>query len=243
MSLFIALARRPHYQCLHQLHHLPSRCVRNASTKPSPKLILERTAQESAKKVPLHVGIDRNPDNVSAISRIPIPKGERGEKFIPSVLARPLGQPYPPKPGQNSPLDKRSLYEKRKDFENYSSMLERRQVYVRTYFRPYFQEWKRLEHFKGKSFQSSDRLFRRDKALYCPNVWGQTLSESGDGPDGGRDLTPALIGKISIIGMQANDWAEEQVNTFISPESNPELQEDYRRQCWNGSARRREHGY
>ncbi|RMZ85260.1 hypothetical protein DV738_g152, partial [Chaetothyriales sp. CBS 135597] len=225
LVLFVTLARRPHSRCVSR--SIGTTFVRSVSSqeRTQSKIILEQKARESAKKIPLHLGVDRNPENRSAISRIPIPRGVKGEDFTPAVLSRPLGQPNPPRPGQNSPIDKRSLSERMAEFEDYGNALQRRQVYLRTYLRPYFQEWKRLEHHKGKSFQSNPRLFRRDKALYFPNIWGQTLSESGDGPDGGRDTTPALKGKISIIGMQANEWAQEQVDTFLSAKDNPELQE------------------
>ena len=80
-----------------------------------------------------------------------------------------------------------------------------------------------MDFFKGKSFVSSSRLFKRDKALYFPNIWGQTLAKEGDGPDGGRDTTPLLMGRASIVGVQANRWAEEMVDTFIGAKSNPAL--------------------
>ena len=173
-------------------------------------------------EIPLAVGIDRNPGNKSAISKIPIPKGVKDEKFVPSVLARPLGLRSPPTPGQNSPVDKRTWQEKKQDFANYDRALERRQIYLRTFLRPYFQEWKRLDkEYKGKSFVSNDRLFREDKALYFPNMWGYTLDK--DDSDG-KDTTPALEGKITVVGMQSGLWAEEQVDSFISPKANPELQ-------------------
>ena len=47
----------------------------------------------------------------------------------------------------------------------------------------------------------------------------------GDGPNGGRDTTPALLGKISVVGVQSGRWAEEQVDTFLSAQRNPELQQ------------------
>jgi mitochondrial ATPase complex subunit ATP10 len=175
--------------------------------------------------IPLHVGLDRNPEHLSTFSRIPIPKGERGEKFVPSPLARPLGLPYPPRPGQNTPIDRRTWSQKKEDFANYDKAMERRRILARSYLRPYFQEWKRVDHFKGKSFVSNERLFRHDKALYFPNMWGQTLSKSGDGPDGGRDTTNVLQGKISVVGIQSGQWAEEQVDTFVSKKENPQLQE------------------
>jgi len=215
-SLFISIAVRPHSRCLYQ------RCIRHASTANSP-LPPKQNPGPKKPSIPLHVGLDRNPDALSAISRIPIPRGERGENFIPSVLSRPLGLEHPPLPGQNSPLDRRSLRERKDEFTSYAKALERRRVYLRSFFRPYFQEWRRTEHYKGKSFVSNERLFRRDKALYFPNIWGQTLAKEGDGPTGGRDITPTITGKISLIGMQSGQWAEEQVDTFFSPKHNPEL--------------------
>ncbi|OAP60632.1 hypothetical protein AYL99_05634 [Fonsecaea erecta] len=218
LSLFISLTLRPHSRCAFRLKNVS----RRASTSNSPTT--EKARIEIKKPtIPLHVGLDRNPENLSAISRIPIPRGVTGEKFTPSALARPLGLEHPPRPGQNSPIDNRTLRERHEDFTSYEKALERRRVYLRTFFRPYFQEWRRVDHFKGKSFVSNPRLFKREKALYFPNIWGRTLAAEGDGPQGGRDTTPILMGKVSVIAMQSGHWAEEQVDTFISLKSNPEL--------------------
>ncbi|KEF56188.1 uncharacterized protein A1O9_07769 [Exophiala aquamarina CBS 119918] len=229
VSLLISCASRPHSRCLyHHLQRASRVAIRHESTTPRPNPAPSAQAPPppgtSAQRISLHVGLDRNPDHKSAISKIPIPKGERGEQFTPSVLALPLGLLYPPQPGQNSPLDRRSLKEKKDEFASYEKAMERRRVYLRSYFRPYFQEWRRVDHHKGKSFVSNDRLFKRDKALYFPNIWGQTLAEEGDGPDGGRDMTPLITGKVSIIGFQSGQWAEEQVDTFIGSKENPELE-------------------
>lgn len=97
-----------------------------------------------------------------------------------------------------------------------------RRVLVRTFLRPYFQEWKRLEHWKGKSFVGNERLFRRERALWFPNLWGWTL-RAGEGKGEGRDTTPVLKGKISLVGVQSGVWAEEQVGTFLGEKENPEL--------------------
>lgn len=222
LDIFLRLAQRPHSRCAY--YSRPAiQSLRFASTQPPKNQSQDRPAGPKS-GIPIHVGLDRNPEGLSAISRIPIPKGERGEKFTPSVLARPLGLRNPPKPGENSPLDKRTVAERNRDFQDHEKVLERRRVLLRSYLRPYFQEWKRANHHRGKTFVSNPRLFKRDKALYFPNIWGQTLSESGDGPDGGRDLTPLLMGKISIIAMKAAKWAEEQVDTFIGPKSNPDFE-------------------
>ncbi|KAJ9607851.1 Mitochondrial ATPase complex subunit atp10 [Cladophialophora chaetospira] len=226
LNLFLSLALRPHRHCIYNISRAPPKLIRYASTSTQDKttpLPGQGADPKGRPVIPLHVGLDRNPENVSAISRIPIPRGVTGEKFTPSVLARPLGLQQPPRQGENSPLDVRTLRERHQEFTSYEKALERRRVYLRTFFRPYFQEWRRMDHHKGKSFVSSPRLFRRDKALYLPNIWGQTLAEEGDGSNGGRDTTPLLLGKVSILSMQANAWAEEMVASFIGEKSNPDL--------------------
>ncbi|KAK5085033.1 Mitochondrial ATPase complex subunit atp10 [Lithohypha guttulata] len=232
IELLLAAASRPHARCLRRGQRSISQ-IRNYALA-HPKKDKPSTPSEGADpllgprkpgQVPLAVGIDRNPENKSAISRIPIPQGVKGERFVPSPLARPLGLQTPPQPGQNSPIDQRTWEQKKADFTDYERAVERRQIYLRTFLRPYYQEWSRLDkEFKGKSFVANERLFRKDKALYFPNMWGQTLSKNGQGPDGGYDTTPALRGKISIVGIQSADWAVEQVDTFLSDKANPELQ-------------------
>lgn len=228
VDLLVRAAIRPHSRCLRRTQISICQRRQYALARPGSSKSKARLdpvlGPRKPSQVPLAVGIDRNPENRSAISRIPIPKGVRGEKFIPSVLERPLGLQTPPQAGQNSPKDNRTWSEKKKDFSDYERAVERRQIYLRTFLRPYFQEWKRTEHFKGKSFVSSDRLFRKDKALYFPNIWGQTLAKD-QGPDGGKNTTPILRGKVSIVGIQSGQWAEEQVDTFFGKKENPELQD------------------
>lgn len=114
-----------------------------------------------------------------------------------------------------------SWSERRDSYADPENVQVRRRLLVRTLLRPYFQEWKRLEHFKGKSFVGRDRLFRREKALWFPNLWGWTLA--WDGAEG-RDTTPVLKGKVSLVSVQSGVWAEQQVRTFLGEKENPELQ-------------------
>lgn len=246
IDLLSSVARRPSRHCVHQRllvcapssrRHAsssnpdapkqPSRVSgqnqpsvpSSVSTKPSPV----PTAIAPGSHVPLRMLLDRNPENRSAISKIPIPAGERGESFTPQPLSRPLGLPYAPQPGQNSPVDLRTLAEKKADFSSYEKAMERRRLLLRGFLRPYFQERKRMDHHQGKSFVSNERLFRGDKALWFPNLWGRTLRKEGDGIYGGMDTTGVLRGRVSVVGVQSGVWAENQVKSFLGKE-NEELQ-------------------
>lgn len=74
---------------------------------------------------------------------------------------------------------------------------------------------------KGKSFLAPPRLFKADRALYFPNFFGQTLQKD----QLPRDTTPVLEDKVSVVSIFSSQWAENQVATFVSERSNPELQE------------------
>lgn len=214
------LCRRPSSNCIHNLRWQAPLHLRHVSTSTDPAPTPEQDPPKPApNKVPLRLLLDSNPTNKSAISKIPIPAGPRSQKFTPSVLTRPVGLPYPPRPGQNSPNTTGYV----NPYVSRESADARRRVLVRAFARPYFQEWKRLDHFKGKSFVGGERLFRRDKALWFPNMVGWTLLKN-DGRQGEmRDTTPMLKGKVSLVGIQSSLWAEEQVKTFIGDKENPEL--------------------
>lgn len=83
---------------------------------------------------------------------------------------------------------------------------------------PYFREWTNLQYAKGKTFLAPSSLLRREKALYFPNLHGQTLSSRSPLP-----TAPLLHGHISIISLFSGTWAERQTATFLSPTANPEL--------------------
>ena len=80
-----------------------------------------------------------------------------------------------------------------------------------------------MDFNKGKSFQSNERMFRRDKALYFPNIVGETLSTDPD-KQGPQNTVSVMNKRISIVGMMSGDWAQEQVDSFVSPKNNPDLQ-------------------
>jgi len=76
-----------------------------------------------------------------------------------------------------------------------------------------------MRHHKGKSFIAPTKLFKADRALYFPNLHGQTYSKD----DLNEDTTAVLAGKTSIVCIYSTKWAENQANTFVSEEKHPEL--------------------
>ena len=86
--------------------------------------------------------------------------------------------------------------------------------------KPYFREWSNLRYNSGKTFTANPRLFKRDKALYFPNMFGVTLAS----PREAKNTTSILRGKISVVNLFSSTWAESQVATFTG-DSNPGLQQ------------------
>jgi ATPase complex subunit ATP10 len=127
-------------------------------------------------------------------------------------------------------LDKRSLSQRKQDFTNYDKHLEKRARMTKQISKPYFRDWSNLRFFKGKVFKANERLFRGDVSLWFPNFFGKTLrgdAEKRDRKDGygglGRDSCVVMEGKISVVSLVSNAWAQAQVDSFCSESQNPEL--------------------
>ncbi|KAI5297265.1 Mitochondrial ATPase complex subunit atp10 [Ascosphaera atra] len=87
--------------------------------------------------------------------------------------------------------------------------------------RGYYNDWRDMKYHKGKTFLAPPRLFRKDKALYFPNLFGRAL----DRPGKPRDISPTLKGKVSIVSVYSSVWAQEQADSFTSQKSNPDFHE------------------
>lgn len=88
--------------------------------------------------------------------------------------------------------------------------------------RPYFRDWTNLALHKGKTFLAPPRLFKHDKSLYFPNLFGHTLLKD---TSLARDTTPVLAGKATVVAIYNTEWARKQASSFMGKKENPALHE------------------
>ncbi|ELR09362.1 Mitochondrial ATPase complex subunit atp10 [Pseudogymnoascus destructans] len=160
-------------------------------------------------------------DLPSPLADAPRATGKAVEQFTPKPLPRPIGLPRPPRAGENAGVDTRSWKQRRDDFVDYDKHIVKRKILTERMATPYFREWSNMRHHKGKSFVAPPRLFRAERALYFPNLQGQTLLKDAEV----RDTTPVLSDKISIVSVFSSAWAEHQATSFVGKKENAELHE------------------
>ena len=177
----------------------------------------------------------------------PEKKPARGEAPILKPLNRLMGVDDPPKAGQNPAKDPRPLDERRDAYWKREAHDERKRkmcglspssnIYAAclTSFktdaslllchryaelnRPYYGDWARMRHHKGKTFLAPETAFRSDVAKYFPNFQGYTLADSWSY----LDTTTILKGKTTIVCYASQTWAAWQVQSFVGKKENPEL--------------------
>ncbi|KAJ4354609.1 Mitochondrial ATPase complex subunit atp10 [Didymosphaeria variabile] len=140
------------------------------------------------------------------------------ETFVPKPLGRPIGFSAPPQPGENSGYAK-----PKKDYSGMTLKernLAKRADLVEKWGTNYFRDFKNIRKYReGKTFVANPRIFKKEVAMYFPNLRGDTL----EGP--GKDTTDVLKGRVSVVNLYSSAWGEAQVKTFTGRAENPELHE------------------
>lgn len=228
--------KAPSPLCLHSLRLLAFPCSRE------PTSYLQRRCYASLPDKPPPPPSSHGPPTLRnpAIQRPPPRPGsylrskrDDDEEFTPQPLSRPIGMPHPPQPGENSGLDQRTLRQKRDDFVDYDKHLAKRASMKQQIIKPYFRDWSNMRFHKGKVFVANELLFRGRHALFFPNFFGRilrkdssVLERAGDGYGGlGRDTCEAMAGKVSVVSVVSNAWAQGQVETFCGSKEHPKLVE------------------
>ncbi|KAM3073091.1 Mitochondrial ATPase complex subunit atp10 [Clarireedia jacksonii] len=160
------------------------------------------------------------PAKPSVLDEAPRSYGKKVVEFKPRPLDRAIGLPNPPRPGENTGIDLRTWRERRDDFVNYDKHLAKRERLTAAISKPYYRDWSNMKFSKGKSFLAPPSLFKAERALYFPNMYGKTLVKKANRY---ADTTPVLMGKISVVSVFSSAWGENQAATFASAKHNPEL--------------------
>jgi mitochondrial ATPase complex subunit ATP10 len=78
-----------------------------------------------------HAEKDTRTKPPSPLDEAPRAYGKAVDQFTPKPLSRPIGLPNPPRPGENTGIDRRTLKERRDDFVNYDKhLIRRKQLYA-----------------------------------------------------------------------------------------------------------------
>ncbi|KAI5866845.1 ATP10 protein-domain-containing protein [Durotheca rogersii] len=232
----MSFACRPRFSCLRcQSRAFSSSYRLQAEQRPSPAAQAAAKTAATSPPPPGKSPTTPPPKTIppSPLADVPRADGERVESFTPKPLLRPIGMPNPPRPGENTGVDLRTLKQRRDDFVNYEKHLEKREELKKKLLRPYFRDWGNLSFHKGKTFIAPPRPFKRELSLFFPNLRGATPLAGDRGP---RDTTPALRGRVSVVSVFSGAWAERQAGSFAAAESNPELERALER--GGGRARR-----
>lgn len=84
----------------------------------------------------------------------------------------------------------------------------------------YFRDFKNIRKYReGKTFVANPRIFKKEVAMYFPNLHGDTLDPNGKV----KDTTEVLRDRVTIVRLYSSTWGEAQVQTFTGRKENPDL--------------------
>lgn len=161
---------------------------------------------------------DKQSTNSTSDDGHPLDPSKADRAAGPHPLNRPLGWPNPPRPGENTGVDTRTLKQRRDDFVNHDKHIERREKMAKELFRPYFKDFTDMKYFKGKTFFAPERVFKSQFARYFPNLRGRTLEDREE------DTTNVLLGNVSVVSVASSSWAQKQADAWCQERQNPGLE-------------------
>jgi len=155
-----------------------------------------------------------SPKSSSTESTTPDPKDD--DVFVPKPLGRPIGFRDPPRAGENT-----GTINVKKDYSGMTFKernLSKRQDLVEKWGTNYFRDFKNIRKYRsGKTFMANPRIFKKEAAMYFPNLHGDTLAQKG------ADTTDVLKGMVSVVNVYSSQWGEAQAQTFTGKKVNVAL--------------------
>lgn len=183
-------------------------------TRITARLVAQHASARTFTSAPI---LRRPPTDPKPLETATTPDPNDDDIFIPKPLGRPIGFKHAPQAGENL-----GNIKTKKDYSGMTMSqrnLEKRKDLVEKWGTNYFRDFKNIRKYRsGKTFMANPRIFKKEAALYFPNLHGETLAEKS------ADTTPVLQGKISVVNVYSSQWGEAQAQTFTGKSTNTELQ-------------------
>lgn len=150
-------------------------------------------------------------------------KAEKPELI--KLYDRPVGATEQPSKYDNQGVDGRSFEQRKQDLKNYQRHLARREELKQELFKSSFDAIYKFRDTAGKFWIAPGAFFKKDKSMYMPNFWGQTLSSGIES----SDTTSVLLGKVSVVRVFSSVVGEAQTKSFfdVDPDKLDEAKEGF----------------
>lgn len=147
-------------------------------------------------------------------------KAEKPELI--KLYDRPIGDTSAPGGLDHQGIDNRSFDERKRDLKDYKRHLARREELKDQLFKSSFDAIYRFRDTAGKFWIAPGSYFKKDKSLYMPNFWGQTLASGIES----TDTTSVLAGKISVVRVFSSVVGETQTKSFFQTDPNKMIEKE-----------------
>ncbi|KAF8966597.1 ATP10 protein-domain-containing protein [Flammula alnicola] len=120
-------------------------------------------------------------------------------------LSRPLGV------RQRPTTVVKTRTEKMKDLLDQEARMAQRRHLIKEAAKGYFHDMNMTRRNGGKTWIAPNVLIREDKALYLPNISGQSLADGTK-----KDTTTMCFGRITILAMLGTQISQVHAQSFVS---------------------------